>query len=111
MNYRPSEPFTTTLELLQPTYTTIKGVTKKEYTVLDTINCSFKTFGGTEKTVNDVIVTEDTATIETWYRDDITAACQLRHGTKLYEIMGEPEDISGRHMYLKFKIRAVKGGA
>lgn len=111
MSYRPLEPFTTVMELLTPTYSSVKGVTKKEFTFVDYIHCSFKTYGGTEKTVNDVIVTEDTATIETWYRPDITATSQLRLGTKVYEVMGEPEDINQRHQYLKFKIRAIKGGA
>lgn len=109
--YKPSEPFNTTLELLNPTYSKVKGVTVKTYEPVDTINCSFKTFGGTENTVNDVYSLIDTANIETWFRPDITAASQFRLGTKIYEVIGEPEDISQRHQYLKFKIRGVRGGS
>ena len=111
--YKPSEPFTTVLELFNPTYETIKGVTVKHYSdaPTDMINCSFKTYGGTETTVNDVYSVIDTVSIETWYRPDITASSRFRLGSKVYEVIGEPEDISYRHQYLKFKIRGVKGGA
>ena len=112
MSYRPSEPYITPVELLNPTYETIKGVTKKVYP--DTgvvINCSFKTYGGTETTVNDQLVVVDTANVETWYRPDITSASLIKLGAKKYEVIGEPEDIEQRHQFIKFKVRGVKGGA
>lgn len=109
--YKPTEPFNTVLELLNPTYETVQGVTKKAYELVDTINCLFKTYGGTESVSNDVLTVVDTANVETWYRPDITAASQFRLGSKVYEVIGEPEDISQRHQYLKFKVRGVKGGA
>lgn len=108
--YKPSEPFTTVLELLNPVYKTVKGVTAKVYEPVDTISCLFKTYGGTESTVNDVYSLIDTANVETWYRPDITAASQFKLGNKVYEVIGVPEDISQRHQYLKFKIRGVRGG-
>lgn len=111
MMYKPSEPFTTVLELLNPTYVTVKGVTKKSYVTVDNINCSFKTYGGTESVSNDVLTVVDTASIETWYRPDITSASQFKLGSKVYEVIGEPEDISQRHQYLKFKLKSVRGGA
>lgn len=110
MSYRPSEPYCTPVELLNPTYETVKGVTKKVYALVDTINCSFKTYGGTEGVVNDQLTVVDTANVETWYRPDITSASQIRLGAKVYEVMGEPEDIEQRHQFLKFKVRGVKGG-
>lgn len=112
MSYRPSEPFTTALELFNPTYETVKGVAVKKYPEQgERIMCSFKTYGGTETTVNDQLSVVDTANVETWYRPDITSASQLRLGAKVYEVMGEPEDIEQRHQFLKFKVRGVKGGA
>lgn len=110
--YKPSEPYTTVLELYNPTYTLVQGVTKKVYpeTPTDIINCSFKTYGGTESDVNGVYSLIDTANVETWYRDDISAASKFKLGGKTYEVIGEPEDISQRHQYLKFKIRGVRGG-
>jgi hypothetical protein len=111
--YRPSVPFTTALYLFIPQYVTAKGSTKKVYPETgDLIYCSFKSFGGTEKEVDGVIVIEDTANIETWFRPDITAACLLETtaGAR-YEIISEPENINMRNQFLKFKIRRIKGGA
>ena len=109
--YRPKEPFTTTLLLLNPTYQTIKGVTKKIYEPVDTINCSFKTYGGTETTINDVYTVVDTANVETWFRPDITSASRVKLGDIEYEVINVPENISQRNQYLKFKVRSVRGGA
>ena len=111
MSYRPNEPFSTIVGLYNPTSTTVKGVPVKSWTKVDDINCSFKTYGGTESTSNDVLSVIDTANIETWYRPDITSASQIRLGAKVYEVIGEPEDIEQRHQFLKFKVRGVKGGA
>jgi SPP1 family predicted phage head-tail adaptor len=111
MSYRPSEPYTTPVELFNPTYETINGRTVKKYPESgELIFCSFKTYGGTESVVNDQLTVVDTANVETWYRPDITSGSQIRLGTKKYEVMGEPEDIEQRHQFLKFKVRGVKGG-
>lgn len=111
MSYRPSEPYCTPVELFNPTYETVKGVTKKLYPETgELIFCSFKTYGGTESVVNDQLTVVDTANVETWFRPDITSASQIRLGNKRYEVMGEPEDIEQRHQFLKFKVRGVKGG-
>ena len=110
MSYRPSEPYSTVVELLTPVYKTVKGVTVKSYEVADTIKCSFKTYGGTETTVNGVLTVVDTANVETWYRPDIISSSRIKLGNKTYEVMGEPEDIEQRHQFLKFKVRGVKGG-
>ena len=111
MSYKPSLPYTTVLELYNPTYDKVKGVTVKEYNYVDKINCSFKTYGGTETISNDTLVIEDTANIETWYRPDITSGSQLKLGAKVYEVIGEPENIDQRNQFLKFKVRGVKGGS
>lgn len=111
MSYRPSEPYSTPVQLFKPIYETVKGITKKVYPETgEVIFCSFKTYGGTETTVNDQLVVVDTANVETWYRPDITSGSQIRLGAKVYEVMGEPEDIEQRHQFLKFKVRGVKGG-
>ena len=115
-SYRPTTPFSTALILLIPTLSQVSGVNTKTYPTLAKgvpFNGSFKTFGGTETTENGVYSVIDTATIETWYRPDIKADCRIvdaETGVE-YEILGTPEDIQHRHQFLKFKIRAVKGGA
>lgn len=110
MTYKPSLPYTTVLELYKPTYSKVKGVTVKGYEYIDNINCSFKTYGGTETTSNDTLIIEDTANVETWYRPDIISGSQLKLGTKIYEVISEPENIDQRNQFLKFKVRSVKGG-
>jgi len=71
-----------------------------------------KTYGGTEKIINGVLVIEDTATIETWYRPDIKANCQIAlDKDTVYDILGEPENINKRNQILKFKVKRHVGGA
>lgn len=113
-NYKPSDPLTVPIKLLVPTYKNVKGVMKKTYPEDgDLIWCSFKTYGGTEKNVNDVYLIEDTANVETWYRPDIKSDCRIMliDTSAVYEIMNEPENINMRNQYCKFKVRRVKGGA
>jgi len=109
--YKPDLPYDTPVELFNPTYETVKGVTKKVYPEKgESVFCKFKTYGGTETTVNGQLTVIDTANVETWYRPDITSASLIRLGSKKYEVMGEPEDVEQRHQILKFKVRGVKGG-
>lgn len=112
--YKPSFPYSTAIELLIPTYLTKKGVRVKEFPEEGIkLNCSFKTYGGTETTVNDVYSLEDTAQVETWYRPDIKADCRIKviSSGQIYEIMNTPENIDMRSQFCKFKVRAVRGGA
>ena len=114
-NYIPQLPFTTALLLLIPTYKKVKGTVVKKYPSLNEairFNGTFKTYGGTESTVNGVYTVIDTANIETWYRPDIKSDCRiaLTDGA-VYAILGEPENINMRNQFLKFKVRRVKGGA
>ena len=113
-NYTPSEPFTVPVMLLIPTEQKVKGVTKKTYPDKgEVLFCSFKSYGGTEKVVNDVLVIVDTANVETWYRPDIKSdsAIKLCDSGAVYEIMNEPENINMRNQYCKFKVKRIKGGA
>lgn len=75
---------------------------------------SFATYGGTEREVNGVLTVEDTATVGTWYRPEFEASGRValaNNPGKLYEIVGEPEDIEQRHQHLRFKVTRVQGGA
>ena len=105
---------TTAMRLQTPSNKRVKGALKKVYTdVPEVIFANFKTFGGTELSNNDVYTVEDTAQIVCWYRPDIKANCRmvrLSDGA-VYDIIGEPENLEMRNMFLKFKIRRVKGGA
>lgn len=114
MAYKPSAPFTVPMKLLKPTSTQAYGVATKTYTSVasaDVFYGSFRTFGGTEAYKDNVLTIVDTGVIDTWYRPDITADCQiyLCDSGETYDIIGTPEDIEFRHQYLKFKVQKAGG--
>lgn len=115
--YKPYSPFVVPMHFLTPTTTIVRGVSVKKYNEPSEDNVfygSFKTFGGTESQSNGVFSIVDTANIETWYRPDITADCRIclsENLDKLYEIIGTPENINMRNIYMKFKVQAINGGA
>lgn len=112
MAWQPNLPYVTPAELLNPIgETLVKGVKQKQYGEGERVYVSFRTFGGTEKTSNGQIVVENTATLETWFRPDITPASRFKIDGTTYEVLGTPENIAMRNQYLVAKVRAVKGGA
>lgn len=114
--FRPNEAaqMTTPLQLQQPVNVVSYGVNKKTYkNIKGVVMANFKTFGGTEKNDNGIITVEETAQVVCRYRPDIksdTRVVLLQTGA-VYEILGDPENIEMRNMFLKFKLRRVKGGA
>lgn len=114
--YKPSVPFTVACRLRIPTQTKVSGVPKKTWSSdkeSPIINVSFRSYGGTEQSVNGLTAVLDTAQVETWYRPEISSGCRLELlGTsKVYEIISEPENIELRNQYSTFKVERVKGGA
>lgn len=73
---------------------------------------NLKSYGGTERVQNDLLVIEDTMTLTTWYRPDILAECRVRilQTGALYEIINEPENWDMRNQFLVCKLRRVVGG-
>lgn len=110
--YTPNTEFNTHMTILKAVITTKLGVTKKEYISNGEIYCSFRTFGGTETTSNGVVVIENTAVIDTWYNPDITADCCLKSDSgHCFEVLGQPENIENKNIFMKFKVKEIKGGA
>lgn len=114
--YRPAKTFNTPMYLYTVTgYTETMGVQEPVYAETGILFFgSFATYGGTERVVNDIVVVEDTAMVETWYRPEFTAAARVALASnpgKVYEITGEPENIEQRSLYTKMKLAAVRGGA
>ena len=112
--FKPDLPYTTAIELLIPTYTVKKGVRVKTFPDKGIrLNCSFKTYGGSEYTVNGMYAILDTAWIETWYRSDIEADCRIKvlQTGRVYEIMIPPENVNMRNQFSRFKVKAIEGGA
>lgn len=111
-SYKPNAPFNVAAFLLTPTMEKVMGVPKKTFSKSEKpFFCSFRSFGGSEKLVNDVLAVEDTATLETWYNPEIKANCNVEVDGRQYEILGTPENIEMRNQYMKFKVKAIKGGA
>lgn len=72
---------------------------------------NLKSYGGTERVSNDLLVIEDTATLTTWYRPDIAEKCRVRIAQtgEVYEIIGKPENWDNRNQFIVCKLRRVKG--
>lgn len=114
--YRPGKKFATPLLLYLVTGTEeVLGVEKRTYSADGILFFgSFATYGGTEREVNGIYSVEDTATVETWYRPEFTASARVALANdpgKVYEIVGEPENIEQRNRYTKMKLTRVQGGA
>ncbi len=112
-SYQPQEPFNVPARILKGNYEKINGVNVKTFTEGDLIWVSAKSYGGTEKVVNDKYVIEDTLIIDTWFRPDIKSedGLKLLDDNSQWEILNTPEDIDRRHQYLRFKIKRYKGKA
>lgn len=111
--YKPQQPFNVPARILQCTYEKVNGISTKTFTDGDDFFCSAKSYGGTERIINDKYVIEDTLQIETHYRPDITSSDRIKllDDDSVWEVMNSPEDIERRHRFLVFKVRRVKGGA
>ena len=68
---------------------------------------------GTEAIINDVWSVQDTGEIETWYSPDITADVRLKRMAdgKMYEVVGDPENIEMRTQFMKFKVKSMRGSS
>lgn len=114
--YRPTKPFITPL-LYYPVIGTERKLGKlvKTYATDGILFFgSFATYGGTETTTNGAYSVEDTASIETWFRPEFAANGRVAladHPDRVYEVIGEPENIEMRNQFCKMKLSRVKGGA
>ena len=107
--------------LLNPSYSTVKGVRVETYPDADPsklgdnnlIFGTFRSYGGTDTQANDLSVVEKTGYIDTWYRSDIRSNTRIYvvETQDIYEVLGDPEDISMRHQYMKIRVRKIGGAA
>lgn len=103
---------TTPCELLIPTKTTEDGVVEREYPETGKrFFGSVKSYGGTERDSNGLLVIEDTVILTTWFRPDIKPHCRVKvlPTGAVYEVINEPENWNMRSQYLVCKCRRVKG--
>lgn len=119
VGYKPAAPFATPMYVLTPTYKTVKGVRQQVWPAVDTLGDedlifgSFRSFGGTDVSRDDLVVVQSTATVDTWYRPDIQSNIRLYlpQTGDTYEILGDPEDISMRHQYMRIRVSKIGGKA
>lgn len=116
-SFRPSGPYTVAIKVLIPVETKVMSTKKKTFPdpkdVETVIFCSFKTYGGTENFSNDLYTIYDTATVETWWRSDITSDCRIYicETGESWDVISRPEDVDMRHQYMRFKVQLVGGKA
>lgn len=102
----------TACKLLIPTTTNVHGVERREYPAEGArFFANVKSYGGTERVSNDLLVIEDTVVVTTWFRPDIKPHCRVKilPTGAVYEVINEPENWEMRGQYLVFKCRRVKG--
>lgn len=112
--YKPAAPFRTAMRLLNPSMETIKGVNKQVYPDPEqgeTIFGTFRTFGGTETMINNVLTVTATGYIDTWYRSDIKSDSRfyIVQTGETYEILGKPENINMENQFIKVRVRLIGG--
>lgn len=115
-SFRPDIPFSVAMKILIPVEKKVKGTVVKEFPDekdAPIFYGSVKTFGGTESFENNIYTVYDTATVNTWYRPDITPDCMILmcDTNEKYEIITRPEDIERRHQFLQFRVRRIGGKA
>lgn len=114
-DFKPAYPFDVPMKLLIPTETIVKGTTQKIFPDPETIDevffAGFRTFGGTESSVNEIYTVYDTAIVDTWYDPKFKANCRVYDVETgfMWDIISDPEDIGRRHQFLQFKVRKVGG--
>lgn len=102
----------TACDLLIPTTSKVNGVQVRKYPEEGKrFFANVKSYGGSERVSNDLLMIEDTVVITTWYRPDIKANCRVKllPSGAVYEVINEPENWDMREQYLVFKCRRVKG--
>lgn len=110
-SYQPQVPFTVPAMHLKRKTNKVNGVNQETFTESGMFYCAAKSYGGTEKVVNDVYVIEDTWLIDTWYNPDFGKGDRIRFldDMREYEILASPENINRRGQYMRFKVVAIGG--
>jgi len=112
--YQPKEPFTTPFNLLIPVPHKVLGQVQKAFTPSESspLFCSWKSFGGKEVVIDNILAVENTAVIETWWTPEFKNNCQIEllDDNSVWEILNI-ENISRRNQYARIKIRYMGGGS
>ncbi len=110
-SYQPQTPFNVPAQHMPHKREFINGVNQDLYSDGAVFYCSAKSYGGTEKIINDVYVIEDTWVIDTWFNPAFQKGDKIRFldDNREYEIIASPENINRRGQYMRFKVSAIGG--
>lgn len=90
----------------------VNGVNQYTYTeAKKPFFCSAKSYGGTEKVVNGVVVIEDTWNIDAFYNPNFGKGDKIRFldDNSEFEILASPENINRQGQYMRFKVKHIGG--
>lgn len=99
----------TPCRILTPTNEKINGCVVKSYKEGDVFFASIKSYGGTDTTINNVFVIQDTLSVESFYRQEIKSNCKLKllDDDSLWEIINTPEMIDREKKIILFKVKRI----
>ena len=105
--------FTTKAKLFRADAIKINGVVSKQYSEVMDFYCSAKSYGGTERVINNKVVIEDTMNIITYYNPQFrgNSRIKLYDDTSEWDIITPPENVDRVNKICMFKVRRVVGGA
>ncbi|MFK7692861.1 head-tail adaptor protein [Paenibacillus sp. HJGM_3] len=108
--FKPTAQFATVVRVQHRVATDVNGAPDVSYIDADPAldYCNWKSRGGTESTESGTLSVEDTAEVMLWFREDLNQQDRLllHDKTELaYDIIGPPENIEMRNMWLLLKVR------
>ena len=107
----PQAPFNVPCEHKIRALAKVNGVNTPTFTDGNNFFCSAKSYGGTEKIVNNVLVVEETWQIDAYYDSAFGKGDHivfLDDNTE-YEILAAPENIERKGQYMRFKVVRIGG--
>ena len=110
-DYKPQLPFNVPAMHMSCTVKSESGMKTESFTDTSMFFCSAKSYGGTEKMVNDIYVIEDTWVIDTWFNKAFKKGDHIRFldDGREFKILASPENINRRGQYMRFKVVAIGG--
>ena len=110
--FTPDLPFRTPFKILKRSIKKVNGVNQEKFTEQkETLYCTAKSYGGTEKIINDVYTIVDTLTFQTYYTPAISKGDKilLLDDNSEYEVLASPENINRANKWLVFKGERFSG--
>lgn len=113
MNYKPNgyEQLSTPVKLYGVETDKKLGQIVKTRKFIDVIFCNVKSYGGTNVIMGNEFKIEDTLDLVTWWRPDITGSCAVEINSVFYEVIGAPENVEFRNVWIKFKVKRIQNGS